>query len=148
MRTHRITFAAAGIYNIAWGLYAVLDPQWFFRLTGLPLSNSPQIFACLGMVLGLYGVLYLEVARVPERGWLIAAVGLTGKILGPLGLAGLILTDQWPASTILLVITNDLIWWLPFAWYLHAAWPAFRADLSPGRGHRLAGTGDNPVERR
>jgi len=148
MRTHRITFAAAGIYNIAWGLYAVLDPQWFFQLTGLPLSNSPQIFACLGMVLGLYGVLYLEVARVPERGWLIAAVGLTGKILGPLGLAWLILTGEWPASATLLVITNDLIWWLPFAWYLHAAWPAFRADLSPGRGRRLAGTGPDPVERR
>lgn len=65
LRLHRITVAAAGAYNIAWGCYAVLNPQWFFRLTGLPLSNSPQIFACLGMVLGLYGVLYLEVARRP-----------------------------------------------------------------------------------
>ena len=69
LRLHRTTFAAAGTYNIAWGCYAALDPQWFFRLTGLPLSNSPQIFACFGMVLGLYGVLYLEVARRPEHGW-------------------------------------------------------------------------------
>jgi hypothetical protein len=24
---HRITFTLAGIYNIAWGLYAAIDPQ-------------------------------------------------------------------------------------------------------------------------
>jgi hypothetical protein len=130
LRRHRATFVAAGAYNIAWGCYAVLDPQWFFRLTGLPPSNSPQIFACLGMVLGLYGVLYLEVARRPEEGWLIAAVGLTGKTLGPLGLAWLIVTDVWPPRSVLLIVTNDLVWWLPFAWYLRDAWPRFRASLA------------------
>ncbi|MEU1630735.1 hypothetical protein ABZ746_36800 [Streptomyces sp. NPDC020096] len=131
-RQHRVTFVAAGVYNIVWGWYAVLDPQWFFRLTGLPLSNTPQIFACLGMVLGLYGVLYLEVGRVPEAGWLPAAVGLTGKVLGPLGLAWLIVTGTWPVSTMILVLTNDLIWWLPFSVYLHDAWPAFRAGSPRG----------------
>ena len=58
----------------------------------MPLSNQPAVFACLGMVVGLYGILYLEVARVPERGWLIAAVGLTGKVLGPIGMVWLIAT--------------------------------------------------------
>jgi hypothetical protein len=67
-RRHRITFLLAGAYNLLWGSYEALDPQWFFRLTGLPLLNHPQIFACLGMVVGLYGLLYLEVARAPERG--------------------------------------------------------------------------------
>jgi hypothetical protein len=125
-RAHRAVFVAAGAYNIAWGCYAVLDPQWFFRLSGLPPSNSPQIFACLGMVLGLYGLLYLEVARRPEHGWLPAAVGLAGKVLGPLGLAWLIATGVWPASTVVIIVTNDLVWWLPFAWYLRAAWPYYR----------------------
>ena len=63
-----------------------MDPQWFFRFAGMAPSNYPAVFACLAMVVGLYGVLYLDVARAPERGWLIAAVGLTGKILGPLGM--------------------------------------------------------------
>ena len=44
----------------------------------------------------MYGILYLEVARVPERGWLLAAVGLTGKVLGPLGLTVLIASGAWP----------------------------------------------------
>ena len=79
------------------------------------------------MVLGLYGLLYLEVARRPEHGWWTAAVGLTGKVLGPLGLAWLIATDVWPISTVAIVVTNDLVWWAPFAWYLHDSWPDFRA---------------------
>ena len=50
---HRIVFILAGGYNLAWGTYAVLDPQWLFRFAGLPLQNYPQIFACLGMLVGL-----------------------------------------------------------------------------------------------
>lgn len=130
-RFHRWVFVLAGLYNMAWGLISSLDPQWFFRFTGLPPLNHPSIFACLAMVVGLYGILYLEVARVPEQGWLLAAVGLVGKILGPIGLAMLILRGTWPRSAIVLCLTNDLIWWVPFALYLKDAWPAFRAGFFP-----------------
>jgi hypothetical protein len=130
-RWHRITFCLAGVYNILWGLYAALDPQWLFRFASLPLQNHPQIFACLGMVVGLYGLLYLEVARAPERGWLLAAVGLLGKLLGPAGLAVLIVRGQWPLATIVLCLSNDLIWWLLFARYLKDAWPFFYRDIAP-----------------
>src|SRR5262245_65416809 len=90
-RRYRVAFCLAGVYNILWGLYAVWDPQWLFRFAHLPLQNHPEIFACLGMVVGLYGIVYLEIARVPERGWLLAAVGLLGKLFGAIGLAELVL---------------------------------------------------------
>jgi hypothetical protein len=126
-RLHRLVFLIAGAYNIAWGLYAVSDPQWLFRFAGMPPSNYPQIFACLGMVVGLYGIIYFEVARVPEHGWLLAAVGLLGKILGPIGLAKLIWSGAWPRATIILCLTNDLIWWVPFSLYLVDSWPLFKS---------------------
>jgi small multidrug resistance pump len=78
-RLHRAVFAAAGLYNIGWGLLAVLDPQWLFRLAGMAPQNYPQIFMTLGMVLGLYGLLYLEVARRPATGFAVAAVGPTWR---------------------------------------------------------------------
>lgn len=126
-RFHRIVFGAAGLYNILWGLWSIADPQWFFRFTGMPISNQPAVFACLGMVVGLYGVLYFDVARVPERGWLVAAVGMTGKVLGPIGMVWLIATGTWPVSALVLCVTNDFIWWIPFGVYLRDAWPAFRS---------------------
>lgn len=118
---HRTVFLLAGLYNIFWGIYATYDPQWLFRFSGLPPANHPQIFQCLGMVIGLYGILYLEVARAPERGWLIAAVGLLGKILGPIGLFVAIANHTWPRSTIILCLTNDIVWWIPFGLYLYDA---------------------------
>jgi hypothetical protein len=117
-RVHRVVFVAAGLYNGLWGLWSIADPQWFFRFTGMPLTNQPAVFACLGMVVGLYGILYFEVARAPERGWLIAAVGLAGKVLGPIGMAWLIASGAWPPSAIMLCLTNDVIWWIPFGLFL------------------------------
>jgi hypothetical protein len=118
-RRHQLVFTAAGVYNIAWGTYTVLNPQWLFQLAGLPLANHPQVFATLGMVIGLYGLLYLAVAAYPEHGWACAIVGMAGKILGPIGLATLIIRGAWPVATSVICLTNDLIWWLPFARYLH-----------------------------
>jgi len=129
-KLHQFVFAAAGLYNIAWGLYSAFNPQWLFRYAGMPLQNYPQVFACLGMVIGLYGILYWEVARAPERGWLLAAIGLTGKVLGPIGLARLIWSGAWPRATLLISLTNDFIWWLPFSLYLYDAWPFFRGQFA------------------
>lgn len=68
----------AGTYTVVWGLYAAIDPQWLFDLAGMAPMGHPAIFATLGMVVGLYGLLYFEGARVPERGWPIAAWGWRG----------------------------------------------------------------------
>jgi hypothetical protein len=127
-RLHRATFTLAAAYNVGWGVYAVVDPQWLFRLAGMPPMRYPEIFACLGMVIGLYGVLYAEVARRPERGFPLAAVGLAGKLLGPLGLLALIATGAWPIGTLVLCLSNDVVWWIPFGVYLRDAWPFARAD--------------------
>lgn len=123
-RLHQITFALAGAYNLAWGAYSALDPQWLFRFSGMPPMNYPEIFACLGMVVGVYGFLYWQVAREPERGFSIAAIGLLGKVLGPIGLAQLIWSGAWPARSVVLCVTNDFIWWVPFALYLRDAYAA------------------------
>jgi hypothetical protein len=128
-RFHRAVFVAAGLYNIGWGILAALRPNWFYSFVGLAPLNHPEIFACLGMVVGLYGVLYLEVARRPEHGFLLAAVGLAGKLLGPIGAVVLIAKGEWPVSGAVLCLTNDLVWWVPFSLYLRDSWPFFERTL-------------------
>lgn len=129
-RRHQLTFLAAGAWNLAWGLRTALQPETFYRTAGLPPAGRPEVAACLGMVVGLYGVLYLDVARRPDRGGPIAAVGLAGKVLGPAGLALAVAQGRWPARAFLLTVGNDLVWWWPFARYLH---DVTRAGAQTGR---------------
>ena len=131
-RQHRAVFVAAGLYNLAWGLWVATSPHALYRVLGVPVPAHPEMAACLGMVIGLYGVVYLDIARVPERGWIPAAVGLTGKLAGPAALAWHIVAGRWPTTALSVVVCNDIVWWLPFAWYLRDAWPYLRADLRTG----------------
>lgn len=128
-KLHQVTFLFAGVYNICWGLFSAIYPNWLFDFAGMPPINYPEIFACLGMVVGLYGIIYLEVARRPENGFLLAAVGLIGKILGPIGLVLLIVKGQWPVASIILCLTNDFIWWIPFGIYLMDSWNGYREQF-------------------
>jgi hypothetical protein len=125
---HRIIFLLAGVYNIGWGIFVALYPNWLFDFAGMEPINYPDVFACLGMVVGLYGIVYLEIARRPERGFLLAAVGLIGKILGPIGLALLIAQGAWKPATIVMCLTNDFVWWIPFALYLFDSWAFYKRD--------------------
>lgn len=127
-RFHQIIFILAGIYNICWGLFTALFPNWLFSFAKMEPINYPDVFACLGMVVGLYGIVYLEVARRPERGFLLAAVGLVGKILGPIGLILLVAQGKWKFATLLMNLTNDFVWWIPFGLYLYDSWAFYKKD--------------------
>ena len=135
-KLHRVTFGLAAAYNVAWGSFAAYDPQWLFHFAGMRPINHPEIYQCLGMVIGVYGLAYAEVARRPEAGWPLAAVGFLGKVLGPIGMLQLLTVGAWPLRAGLLCITNDLIWWIPFALYLVDAWPFWRWTWSAGPASR------------
>jgi hypothetical protein len=115
---YRLIFALAAIYNIVFGLWACFWPRAFFTSLEMALPNYPGLWQCLGMVVGLYGVLYASAARRLGQAKLIIAVGLAGKILGPIGLWMTIQSGEWPLRSFSLVVFNDLIWWLPFTLFL------------------------------
>ncbi|HEY2881397.1 MAG TPA: hypothetical protein VGJ15_03165 [Pirellulales bacterium] len=116
-RLFRIALALAGAYNLAFGIWAGFWPQKFFELFELEPPRYPEIWACLGMVVGVYGLLYWHAAWKPEQGKPIVTVGLIGKVLGPIGMA-LSISDRWPARLAMICVFNDAIWWLPFGLFL------------------------------
>jgi hypothetical protein len=116
-RLFRISFTIAGVYNLAFGLWAALWPLAFFEWFEIPPPRYPGIWACLGMVVGVYGLLYLHAAWKLDTAWPIIAVGLLGKVLGPLGMV-MSFADEWPRRLAMLCVYNDLIWWLPFGLFL------------------------------
>lgn len=137
---------AAAIYNLAWGGWVLLRPMDLFDLTGIDRPLYPGIWQCVGMIVGVYGVGYAIAARDPYRHWPIVLVGFLGKTFGPIGMA-----YQWlllppgspgrlPIQWGLVNITNDLIWWLPFAVILFQAFKAASAppsSVAPETASRL-----------
>jgi len=117
---------AAGIYNLVWGAVAIIAPAWCFRIVGMEAPNYPELWQCIGMIVGVYGIGYLAAATDPLRHWPIVLVGLLGKILGPIGFAGALVSGRFPWAFGWNIVTNDLVWWIPFAAILWTAWRATR----------------------
>ncbi len=112
---------AAGIYNLVWGASVICFPAAWFRLTAMELPRYPQLWQCVGMIVGVYGVGYVIAAFHPLRHWPITLVGLLGKIFGPIGFLGALISGDLPLAFGATIITNDLIWWLPFSAILYQA---------------------------
>ena len=109
----RVLWAAAA-YNVAFGAWAVLFPSQWFLLGGIEIPKQLFIWQCVGMIVGVYGAGYAFAAARPLRHWPIVAVGLLGKVFGPIGFADAALRGDLPWQAGWLIITNDLIWWIPF----------------------------------
>ena len=126
-RWMRNVLLAAGAYNVFWGAFAVLVPSAIFQWLDMPLPNYPQLWQCIGMIVGVYGLGYAIAAFDPVRHWPIVVVGLLGKIFGPLGMVQALWTGALPWGFALVCVTNDLIWWVPFALILKHAWEQHQA---------------------
>lgn len=116
---HRRLFQAAGTYNFAFLAWTALAPGQFFALIGAA-DASPQdyLWQCVGMVVGVYGFLYLHAARHLDASGPIIAVGLLGKVLGPIGWVWTFAHGRIAAASFLMIAANDLVWWPGFASYL------------------------------
>jgi peroxiredoxin len=124
----RIVLTAAAAYNILWGAWVVLFPEAIFRWVGIDPPLYPQIWQCVGMIVGAFGVGYAVAAQAPLRHWPIVLVGLIGKTLGPIGFLQAAGNGQLPWSFGVTIITNDLIWIVPFALILRATFIQWRLE--------------------
>jgi hypothetical protein len=98
-----LSLRAAAVYNLAWGGAVVV----------LASSVAWQIVA---MMVAVYGVGYWLASRRPNPE--LVAVGLLGKVLGPIGCAAAIGLGKLPAWYALVVLTSDVVWWPAFVRYL------------------------------
>jgi len=110
----KLTLKLAGIYNVLWGSLVVLFPLRFFELFGMEAPNYPELWQCIGMIVGVYGVGYWIAASDPLTHFPIVLVGFLGKLFGPIGFAQALITERFPLTFGINIIFNDLIWWVPF----------------------------------
>jgi small multidrug resistance pump len=120
---------AAAAYNALWGL-------------GVVLFAGPVAWKCVGMLVACYAPGYWWAARrpLPE----IVAIGLLGKILGPIGFVWAAATGRLPLAFGFVILANDVVWWPAFVAYLRHCWGAARR--SQGQDGRTPVT-DAPATR-
>ena len=129
---------AAGMYNLLWGGVTIAFPHWLFDFTGIERINYPEIWQCVGMIVGVYGIGYIIAAGDSRTHWPIVLVGLLGKVFGPIGFVVALLRGTFPPLFGLTILTNDVIWWIPFVMILRDA-AKHRREITQVVGtHQLA----------
>ena len=118
---YRPWFYAAALYNLLWGVVAILFPAFFFSLIGMPEPNYPAFWQVVGMFVMVYAPAYWWAGRFPTRHRHLILIGLAGKVFGPIGFAWSAATGQLPVAFGLTSLTNDLIWWPAFGLFLRDA---------------------------
>lgn len=106
---------AAAVYNLVWGGLVIAFPHALFDACGMKRMEYPEIWQCVGMIVGVYGIGYGIAAWDHRRHWPIVLVGLLGKLFGPAGFAVALWEGRFPPAFGLTILTNDLVWWIPFA---------------------------------
>ena len=86
-----------------------------FKLVEMELPRYPELWQCIGMIVGVYGVGYIIAASNASRHWPIVLVGFLGKLFGPIGMAWAVYRGTLPLKFGIANLTNDLIWLIPFA---------------------------------
>ena len=119
---------AAALYNVIWGGLVVLFPLLWFQWFGMEPPTYPELWQCIGMIVGVYGVGYFVAAFDPYRHWPIVLVGLMGKVFGPLGFGWALIQGTFPLRFGLNILTNDLIWWIPFTGILLGTYKHWQAQ--------------------
>ncbi|MEM1011953.1 MAG: alkyl hydroperoxide reductase [Planctomycetota bacterium] len=121
LKIYRLSFAAAAIYNVIWGLVVIFLPSMTLRLANVETDQVGILFwQCIGMFVMVFAIGYAAAWRDPSRFAVFILIALLGKIFGPIGFVyGAFVLDALPASLGWTIITNDLIWWPiwgPFVW--------------------------------
>jgi peroxiredoxin len=82
----------------------------------------------VGLLSFALGVGYAIASQAPLRHWPLVLVGLVGKFLGPIMLLGAMAGEQLPWPNVSVVAIADLVWIVPFALILRAAFIDWRLE--------------------
>lgn len=120
----RLVLVAAGLYHLAFGLWANFWPHAWFDWFSLARPNHPMLWRAIGLLCVALGVGLLIAARNPVQHWLLVLVGFSKVLLGTVGLGIALAQGQLPPAAGWMLAVDDLVWLVPLALIL---WTCVRA---------------------
>ncbi|MEJ7607605.1 MAG: redoxin domain-containing protein [Bryobacteraceae bacterium] len=124
-----IMLRLAAIQNLGFAVFVLFAPLAIFDWLGLPTPLYPEIWQCVGMLVGVLGVGFALAAVDPIRHWAVVFIGLLAKVAGVLGFALAAMRGRAPWELVWVAAVTDIIWWLPFSMILAAAYGAYLGRL-------------------
>jgi len=115
---YRPWFYAAAIYNFVWGSLNIFFPNLFFDGIGMTPPTPLAIWQVVGMFIMVLAPLSWWMGRHPYDHRHFILIAIAGKLFGPIGFVGSVSTGALPISFGWTILTNDLIWWIPFGMFL------------------------------
>ena len=110
----RVVLWIAGVYNLLAGLTMLVFYHEGFKLLGLAKPAFVMPVQLVGVLVGIFGVGYLLVARDPLTNRNILALGAASKTLGPLLACWYIAIGVLPAMFLVVLFWADLVYVPPF----------------------------------
>lgn len=127
----RMVLVAAGIYNILWGAMVVLFPTLLWDKLQIEPPNYIELWQCIGLIIGGYGIGYLITSFNPVRYWPLILIGFIGKVLGPFGFVYAFYQGHLPIGFGWTILFTDVIWWIPFGIILYQIYKQYVLEPLP-----------------
>lgn len=105
----------AGCYNLLVGLTLVVFYHEAFKTLGLPKPQLMLFVQLVGILVGLFGVGYLIVARNPLKNRNVLMLGFLSKAIGTVFGLGYVILGKVPFSFFVLLVFSDIVYLPPFA---------------------------------
>ena len=103
-----------GLYHILVGLIYVVSPNLFFNVFRIEPLNHPFVFQYIGVILGLYGTIFLLSLFDPVKFWYAAPLGLITVSIMIAGSTVVLITNNESPEFFLCHIATYSLWIIPF----------------------------------
>src|SRR5213594_3664268 len=109
-RDLRVLLRAAAMYNVWWGMTAILAPRRLSRVLGFDASGDGMGWRAAGVMVLAYAPAYVWAVHHPREARPILATALFGKTIGAVGWVLGVSTRRLRRRSVLLPLLNDVLW--------------------------------------
>lgn len=132
MRWMRFVLILSGLYHLGFALWAILCPSHALGWFDCTAPSQSMLWQMLGVISAILGLGLIIAAKNPIQHWLIVLMGFIGSLIAIVAIGSAVFHGELPATALLLLAVNDIIWLPLFGLIL---WAALRAHtgIPPSR---------------
>lgn len=132
MRWMRIVLVTGGLYHLLFALWAILCPMHALGWFDCTAPGQPLLWQMFGVISAILGLGLMIAAKNPIQHWPIVLLGFIVSIVAIVMIGSAVFNGELPATALIMLGVNDIIW-LPFFGLI--LWAALRAHtgIPPSR---------------